>query len=71
MTSRRDWSKRILDYLKKNEPISKAELMEKLHVPSKEKRTFYRAVEDLKHLDSVEGEDVLRLAGMDVDEART
>lgn len=70
VTSRREWSKRILDYLKKNGPISTAELVEKLDVPLKEKRTFYRAVKDLKYLKSVEGEDVLRLAGMDVEEAR-
>jgi len=70
VTSRRDWSKRILDHLRENGPGSTAELMEKLGVPLKEKRTFYRAVKDLKYLDLVEGEEVLRLAGMDVEEAR-
>jgi len=70
VTSRRDWSKRILDYLRENEPISPAELMEKLRVALKEKRTFYRAVGDLKYLGLVEGENILRLAGMDVEEAR-
>jgi DNA-binding IclR family transcriptional regulator len=60
----------VLDYLKNNEPISTAELAKKLNVPSKEKRTFYRAVKDLKCLDLVEGEDVLRLHGTNVEEAR-
>lgn len=70
VTSRRDWSKRILDYLRENRPISTAELMEKLRVPLEKKRTFYRAVGDLKHLGLVEGEAVLRLAGMDVEEVK-
>lgn len=70
MTSRRVWSKRMLDYLRENGPTSTAELMGKLRVPSKKKRTLYRAVGDLKYLGLVEGEDVLRLAGMDVEEAR-
>jgi len=69
-TSRRMWGQRILDYLKKNEPRPTLELMEKLKVPDKETRTFYRALGDLRAYGTVVGDAIPRLSGQEMEEIK-
>jgi hypothetical protein len=68
--SRREWGQRILDHLKKCEPCPTMELIEKLKVPKKEERTFYRAIADLRSYGLIEGDTIPRMPGHKVEEVK-
>lgn len=51
-----DWTIKVKEHLEKKGPCYVSDLIKKLKVPDKEKRTFYRAIQYLKRLSFVKGE---------------
>lgn len=64
-SKRKMWKRKILKKLRSEGPQRIPDLMDKLDVPSEERRTFYRAISDLREIDVIRGEHILHTSAQE------